>query len=75
MGMGRTGCQIERARAEGCQTDARPARQPAVCGSHESGCLLVTSQYQFDARVTQRFDNVEIFFSGDPEDLLDTLVL
>ena len=67
--------QIERARAKGRQTHSGLSGQPAMCGCHESGCLFVASQHQLDARVTQRFDDVEILLPGDPEDLLDTLVL
>jgi hypothetical protein len=37
--------------------------------------LFVARHHEFDCRASQRFDNVEIFFSGDPKDLLYPFVL
>ena len=75
LGISRTRRQIERAGPQRRKADARLARQPSVCGCHESRRLFVAGRDELDRRAPQRFDNVEIFFSGHPKDLLYTLVL
>jgi hypothetical protein len=35
----------------------------------------VARDHQLDARAPQRFDHVEIFLSGNPEDAIDVLIL
>jgi hypothetical protein len=43
-------------------------------GGHEGRRLLVPGQYQLDARLPQRLDDVEILFAGHSEDALHALV-
>src|SRR2546425_715937 len=49
IGVGNTGCQVRRARAEGGQAHARATRQPAVGVGHERGPLLVAREHEADA--------------------------
>jgi RNase P subunit RPR2 len=71
----RTRRQVERARTKGRKADPSLAGQPSMRGCHECRRLLMAGQHQLDRRTAQRFDDVEIFFPGDPKDLLYSLVL
>ncbi len=71
----RAGGQIERARPERREADPGPAGQAPVRRRHERRRLLVAGQHQPDLRTAQGFDDVEILFARDAEDLLDALVL
>ncbi len=74
-GVGGARRQIERARTQRRKANTSLARQPPQCGCHERRRLFVAGHHQFDRRATQGFDDVEIFFPRDPEDLLYTLAL
>jgi hypothetical protein len=43
-------------------------------GSHEGGGLFVACDEEFDGRLPQRFDKIEILLAGDAEDMCDSLV-
>ena len=43
-------------------------------GRHEGRRLLVARQYQLDARLPQRLDDVEVLFAGHAEDAIDAFV-
>jgi hypothetical protein len=67
--------QVQCARTQGREADARLAGQPPVRRRHEGCGLLVPGHDQLDPGASQRFDDVEGFFARNAEDLLDTLVL
>jgi hypothetical protein len=71
----RTGCQVERAGAEGGDADSWLAGQPPMSRRHESRRLLMAGQHQLDFGAAQRFDHVEVFLARHPEDLLHALAL
>ena len=75
MGVGRSRREVQRARPEGRDADARLAGEPAVGGGHEGGRLLVAGQHQLDRGGAQRLDHVEVLLARDAEDALDALVL
>jgi hypothetical protein len=75
LGISRTRRQIERAGPQRREADASLAGQPSVCGCHEGRRLFMAGHHQLDCRTAQRLDNVEIFFSGHPEDVIYALVL
>ena len=45
-----------------------------MSGRHEGRGLLVSRQYQLNARLPQRLDDVEILFAGHAEDILDAFL-
>ena len=46
-----------------------------MSGRHEGRGLLVSRQYQLNARLPQRLDDVEILFAGHSENAVDAFVL
>ena len=72
--VGGAGREIERARSQRGDADARAPGEPAMRGCHERRRLLVSGQYQLDARLPQRLDDVEVFFAGHAEDAVDAFV-
>ncbi len=75
VGIRRTGDQVQRARTECGHADAGLPRQPAMRRRHERSRLLVSRDDQLDARLPQRFDDIEVFFARDGEDSRDAFVL
>lgn len=73
--MGRGRHQVGGTRPERGQADARLARQPPIRGRHEAGGLLMTGEHEPDARMAQRLQQVEVFFTGNAEQVLDLLGL
>ncbi|MNC31345.1 hypothetical protein D3C75_796630 [compost metagenome] len=69
------GYQVGCAGAQGRQADAGLAGQPAIGSSHEARGLLVAGQYQLDLRLTQGFQQIEVFLARNAEHILDTFVL
>jgi hypothetical protein len=41
---------------------------------HETRCLLVARQHELDARLPQRFEDIEILFAGHSEYSTDALI-
>ena len=74
IGISRTRRQIERARTECAQADARLAGQSAFGRRHEGCRLLVPRQHERDARLPQRVKDVEIFFARHAEDTGDAFI-
>ena len=72
--IGRAGRQIECARTKRRQANAGFAGQPAVRRRHEGRRLFVAGHHQLDRRAAQRFDEIEVLLSGNPEDLLHAFV-
>ncbi|OTP68736.1 hypothetical protein PAMC26577_32475 [Caballeronia sordidicola] len=75
MGVGCTGDQIQRTGTECRHADARPSRQAPVSGRHEGCRLLMAGDDKLDVRVSQRLDDVEIFFARHRENAIDALIL
>ena len=75
IGIGGAGDEIQCAWAERGNADAGSAGQTAMGRRHESRRLFVPGEDKFDARGTQRLDDVEVFLAGDAEDELDPFVL
>ncbi len=61
------GHEVGRARTERGQAHAGLAGETSVGRGHESRALLVARQDQLDRRRAQRFEQIEIFFAGNPE--------
>jgi hypothetical protein len=74
-GKGRARRQVERAWAERGETDAGPAGQPAMRRRHEGCRLFMAGHHQLDGGASERLDDIEVLFAGNPEDLPDALVL
>ena len=74
VGVGAGGDQVGGTRAEGGQADAGLAGQAAIGGGHEACRLFVAGQDQLDLRLTQGFQEVEVFLTGNAEHILDTFV-
>jgi hypothetical protein len=67
--------QVDRAGTEGRQAHAGlPGERPVRVG-HERGASLVARGHEPDRRIDQRVDHVEVLLAGEPEDILDALVL
>ena len=73
--VGRAGREIQRARPERGDADARLAGKPAVGRRHEGRGLLMAGDDQLDRRFADGFDDVEVFLAGNSEDPINTLVL
>jgi hypothetical protein len=73
--VGSAGRQVHRAGPQRRQANAGLAGQPPMRGCHEGCRLFMAGHHQLNRRTAQRFDDVEIFFSGHRKDLLYTLVL
>ena len=67
--------EVERAGAERGEAHPRSAGQPPVCSRHEGCRLFMTRHHELDFGEPQRLDDAKILFPGDPEDLLDALIL
>jgi hypothetical protein len=74
MRVGRAGHQVQRSGPERGNADPGAAGQPPVRRRHERSRLLVPREHEFDARIAQGLDNVEIFLPRDAENVLDALV-
>ena len=72
--VGGAGREIERARSQRGDADARAPGEPAMGGRHEGRRLLVPRQDQLNLRLPQRLDDVEILFAGHAEDAIDAFV-
>ncbi|MCY1284104.1 hypothetical protein D9M70_329980 [compost metagenome] len=75
IGVGAGGDQVGGAGAEGRKAHAGLAGQAAVGGGHEARRLLVAGEHQPDLRLAQGFEQVEVLFAGNAEDVLDTFAL
>ena len=75
MGVGGARREVQRARPERRDADARLAGEPAVRCGHEGGRLLVPGQDELDRGRPQRLDHVEVLLARDAEDAVDALVL
>ena len=72
VGIGNSGYQIGCSRSEGRHANAGFAGEPAVNIRHESGALFVTYCYKLNFRVFQRVHNGQIFFAGNPENIMNS---
>ena len=69
VGIGDTGHEVGRARAEGAEADAGLAREPAVNVGHEGGRLLVAAEDEVDVALHQRHHHVGVLLAGNAEDV------
>ena len=67
--------QVDRAGTERRQTHTGLAGQRAVGVGHERRAAFVPSRDEPDRGVGERVDDVQVLFAGQPEDVLDALVL
>ena len=73
--IGRSRGEIQRPRSQRADTDAGLARQPPVGRRHKRCSLLVPRDDECDLRAVQRLDHVQVFFTGNSENSLDSLIL
>ncbi len=71
-----SGCdEVRRAGAKRGKTDAGLAGETSISGGHKACRLFVPGENQLDLRCPQRFQEVEILFSWDAEDVFNALIL
>ena len=76
VGVGHSGDQIGGAGAQGAQADGGIAGEAAVDFGHEGGALLVPRQHELDLlRFREGDHEIGVFFAGNAEHVLDSLVL
>ena len=75
VGVGHRGHEVQRARPERAEADARVAGQAAVDVGHVGAALLVADRHEVDRRARQRLVEVERLLARDAEDVLDALGL
>ena len=73
-GIGGASGQVQGARPERRQANARLARQSAIGRGHEGGRLFVPGQHELDFRLPQGLDDIEVLFPGNAEDPFNALV-
>ena len=61
-------------RAQGGLTPPGAPGETTVGGGHEAGGLLMTGEDEADLRGAKRFEQIEIFLTGNAEDIFDALV-
>ena len=75
LGIGGGRDEVGRPRPEGGNAHAHFSGQAPVGRRHEPGPLLVAREDQLDARLSQRFENVEVFLARNPEYIFDPFLL
>ena len=70
LGVGGGGHEVGGAGTQGGHTDTGLAGESTIGGGHKAGGLLVTGDHQFDFRAAQGLQQVQVFFTGNGEDML-----
>ena len=74
-GIGRRCGQVRGTRPERCQAHTCLAGQAAIGRRHEASALFVTGQNQRDGGSSQRFQEIQVLFAWNGENIFDALGL
>src|SRR4051794_37427620 len=73
VGVGDRRDEVQRARAERAETDARAPGEPAHHVGHVGAALLVSNRDERDRRIRERFVQIQRLFTRDAEYMTDPL--